>query len=120
MPMNPIDPTPLLRALLVGILAAWLAACSSNTGPAGSTNSGISLGSGSSANDPVSPDYAVAYIKRTLPSATNPNAMPLDDDLRVQRIWNGPADVWLRESASPSASEANITASVTNGQWDVR
>jgi len=118
--MNPIDPTPLSRALLVGILAVWLAACSSNTGPAGSTNSGISLGSGSSSTDPVSPDYAIAYIKRTLPSATNPDATPLNDDLRVQRNWNGPADVWLRESASPSASEINITASVTNGQWDVR
>ena len=70
----------------------------------GGSNGGISLGSGSSSNDPVSPDFAIAYIKRTLPKATDPNAITLEDDLRVQRVWNGPADVLVRERASPPAA----------------
>jgi hypothetical protein len=75
------------------------------------------------ANDPVSPDYPVAYIKRALPSTTDPNAKPLADDLRVQRgqkIFNGPADVFLRLQASPTAAEKNLTGAITNGTWDVR
>jgi len=108
------------RLLLVGAAAIALGACSSSAGTDGSSNSGISLGNSGSSNDPVSPDFAIAYIKRTLPDPNDPNAMPLTDDLRVQRIWNGPADVYLRQSASPSASEVNITASLTNGLWDAR
>jgi hypothetical protein len=109
------------RALLGGALAL-LAACSSTTGPGGSAsgNGGISLGSGSSQNDPVSPDFPIAYVKRALPSAANAAMMPLNDDLRVQRVWNGPADVWLRERASTTAADTNITTSVTGGAWDVR
>ncbi len=108
------------RALFAGMLAVAIAACSSSEGTAGGSNSGISLGNSGSGNDPVSPDFPIAYIKRTLPNPTDPNAITLVDDLRVQRVWNGPADVYLRQSASPSASEVNITASVTGGNWDVR
>jgi hypothetical protein len=108
------------RALVAGLLAAAIAACSSSTGTAGGSNSGISLGNSGSSNDPVSPDFAIAYIKRTLPNPLDPNAITLEDDLRVQRIWNGPADVYVRQSASPSASAINITGAVTNGTWDVR
>ncbi len=107
------------RLLLVGALAAALAACSSSDGVSGS-NSGISLGNSGGSNDPVSPDFAIAYIKRTLPDPTDPNAITLVDDLRVQRVWNGPADVYLRQSASPSATEVNITGSITKGLWDAR
>jgi hypothetical protein len=126
MPMNTIDSALLKlarRALLVGFLAALAAACSSSEGTggvSGGSNGGISLGSGSSANDPVAPDFAVAYIKRTLPNATDPNAVQLVDDLRVQRVWNGPADVWVREAASPSANEKNVTASIPGCPCDVR
>jgi Hydrazine synthase alpha subunit middle domain/WD40-like Beta Propeller Repeat len=108
------------RAVLVTIFVTALAACSSSDGTAGGSNSGISLGNSGSANDPVSPDFGIAYVKRTLPDPNDPNAITLQDDLRVQRVWNGPADVYVRQSASPSASEMNITASITNGMWDVR
>lgn len=111
------------RALLVCALGALASACASSDGTVGangSSNSGISLGTGGSTNDPVSPDFAIAYIKRTLPDPTDPNAITLVDDLRVQRVWNGPADVYLRDSASPSAPEKNITFAVTGGKWDVR
>ncbi len=113
--MNMVNPTLLGRAqrlLVVAALAALAAACSSSEGTAGGSNGGISLGSGGSSNDPVSPDFGIAYIKRTLPKATDPKAITLEDDLRVQRVWNGPADVLVRERASPSASEKNVTAGV--------
>lgn len=100
------------RLLVVGLIAMLAAACSSSDGTAGSSSGGISLGSGSSANDPVSPDFGIAYIERALPKTTDPNAITLVDDLRVQRVWNGPADVLVRERASPSATEKNITASI--------
>lgn len=108
--------------LVIALFALVTAGCSSSEGTSGNggSNSGISLGGGGSANDPVSPDFAFAYIKRTLPSTTSPTATPLQTDLRIQRIWNGPADVWLRERASPSAQEINVTNSVTGGKWDVR
>jgi len=113
-------PTRAWRALLAAAFAAVLAACSSSEGTAGGSNSGISLGNSGSGNDPVSPDFAIAYIKRTLPNPNDPNAITLVDDLRVQRVWNGPADVYLRQSASPSASEINITGAMSGGTWDAR
>ena len=111
------------RALLACAFGILLVACASSDGTVGangSSGSGISLGSGGTTNDPVAPDFAIAYIKRTLPDPNDPNAITLQDDLRVQRVWNGPADVVLRQSASPSAPEQNITFQVTKGQWDVR
>lgn len=113
--MDTVNQTLLGRAqrlLAVALVAMLAAACSSSDGGAGNT-SGIGLGSGSSANDPVSPDFAIAYVKRTLPNPADPNAITLVDDLRVQRVWNGPADVWVRERASPTANDKNITASMT-------
>ncbi len=121
--MTTILSIPLKRicgVLAVGLMATVLGACSSSEGTAGGNNSGISLGTSGSSNDPVSPDFGIAYIKRTLPDPKDPNAITLEDDLRIQRVWNGPADVYLRQAASPSASEMNITAAVTNGLWDVR
>jgi hypothetical protein len=101
-------------AILLG--AAVAAGCSSGGW------SSATIGA-KAANDPVSPDYPVAYVKRVLPSAADKNATPLADDLRVQRgkaIFNGPADVFLRLQASPAASEKNLTGSITKGTWDVR
>jgi hypothetical protein len=105
----------LLSLAAATALVALVAACSS-----GSAGSGVALGDPQSPGDAVAPDYPIAYIKRTLPAANDPNAKPLVDDLRVQRVWNGPADVWVRDRAAPSAAERNITVAVTNGTWDVR
>ncbi len=102
-----------LFALLVGCVSLT-GACSSGL------ERDVSLGNSGSTNDGAAPDFAIAYIRRTLPSPSDPNATPLVDDLRIQRVWNGPADVWLRERADPTALESNITAAVTNGAWDVR
>jgi hypothetical protein len=101
-------------AVALAACTALVAGCSS--GP----ERDISLGNTGSTNDGAAPDYAVAYIRRTLPTPNDPNAIALVDDLRIQRVWNGPADVWLRERAAPTALEINITAQVTAGKWDVR
>lgn len=102
-------------ALLAGVLVVATSACSS-----GGAGSGVAIGSGQSTNDPVSPDYAIAYVRRPLRDTSDPDVEPFEDDPRVQRVWNGPADVWFRERAAPSAVERNITERVTRGLWDVR
>jgi hypothetical protein len=104
---------------LVGACAAFaasfvLGACSS-----GDAGNGVAIGSGQAANDPVAPDFAIAYVKRPLRDAADPNGA-FQEDPRVQRVWNGPADVYLRERATPSATERNVTARLTEGRWDVR
>ncbi|MFO0335988.1 MAG: TolB family protein, partial [Pseudomonadota bacterium] len=99
----------------VAALVAGTAGCSS-----GSAGGGVAIGSPTSAGDPVSPDFPVAYIRRQLPDPADPDAEPLEDDLRVQRVWNGPADVFVRDRAAPSAFERNVTERITRGAWDVR
>lgn len=90
--------------------ALLLGACQSKEG------GGINIGSGQD-TDPVVVDFPVAYIKRTLPTGM---ADPFDPDLRQQRNFDGPADVYLRDRANPGALERNISARITNGLWDVR
>src|SRR5215472_10550376 len=107
-----------VRALAMAAAAALAGACSSGGWSA------LTVGA-TAANDPVSPDYPVAYIKRTLPNLTaNPMALPLTDDIRIQRggnkVFNGPADVFLRAQASRAAAEQNLTGSITQGTWDAR
>ncbi|HTQ37301.1 MAG TPA: hypothetical protein VMH77_09730 [Steroidobacteraceae bacterium] len=79
-----------------GVIASFvvlLAACSSG--------GSIDIGRGQQA-DPGTVDFPVAYVKRTIPAD--------DDDLRQQRDTTPDADLYLRASASPSATEINITA----------
>jgi Hydrazine synthase alpha subunit middle domain len=102
-------------AAVVAATAMVLSGCSSGG------LSGATLGK-TAQNDPVSPDFPVAYIKRKLPAspAAGATGTTLVDDVRVQRVWNGPADVYMRLSASPSATETNITGTLTQGRWDAR
>jgi hypothetical protein len=80
---------------------------------------GVSLGSGQGA-DPATVDFPLAYVKRTLP--TDPQAMQPEDDARLLQTFNVDADLFLRDRASPSAPERNVTQRVTGDteQWDVR
>ena len=91
------------RTLIVAACAAFVAACASSEGGS------VAIGSSGSSNDPVSPDFAIAYIKRTLPDRASKTVKPLADDLQLQCVWNGPAELWVRERASPSANETNVT-----------
>jgi hypothetical protein len=85
--------------------ATVLAACSGS----GSVN----VGSGQTA-DPATVDFPIFYVKRTIPE--NP------DDIRQLRDAVGDADLFMRDRASPSAPERNITERVTGTEdvYDVK
>ena len=96
---------PRLRALMCLAGTCVLAACSSG----GSVN----LGSGQSP-DPATVDFPIFYVKRTIPPR---NA----DDLRQLRDAIPDADLYMRDRASPSAPERNITERITGTDlYDVR
>ncbi|HXW09769.1 MAG TPA: hypothetical protein VD737_04085, partial [Steroidobacteraceae bacterium] len=70
---------------------------------------------GGQSPDPVVLDFPVAYVKR---------AVPLDDamqqDARNLLDFQPGGDLYLRDRASPSAPERNLTSAVTLGEGDVR
>ncbi|MGH8253505.1 MAG: hypothetical protein ACRES2_05640 [Steroidobacteraceae bacterium] len=67
-------------------------------------------------------DFGIAYIKRTLP--TDPadlQTMRDLDDLTHQRPFWSKADVYIRDKATPSGTERNITTRVTGTDfYDIR
>ena len=92
------------RMLATVLLLACLCACSGNA-HIDVANSQIA--------DPATVDFPVFYVKRTIP--------PKADDLRVMRDLVPTADLFKRDSASPSANETNITARVTaKAAYDVK
>ena len=64
-------------------------------------------------------DLAIAYVKRPIPivPASNPPQM-VDSDVRIPAAFNAGGDVYVRSSASPSASETNITLCLTDPDVD--
>jgi hypothetical protein len=105
-----IDGMRLLGSLLA---ATVLCACSSK--------GDVSIGSGQS-SDTTTVDFSIAYVKRVLP--TDPadlQDLRDADDLTQQRDLWSKADVFVRDKASPSGVERNITARITgNNFYDVR
>jgi hypothetical protein len=71
--------------------------------------------------DQVLPNLAIAYIKRPIPiqPASNP-PVPVDPDVREPTAFNAGGDLYIRDNASPSAPEQNITACITGGTGDVK
>ena len=67
---------------------------------------------------PVLLDYPIAYVKRTIP--VNNQGEPANIDLLDLEEFNPGADLFLRDRASPSAAEKNITLQFTGGQGDVK
>lgn len=67
---------------------------------------------------PVLLDYPIAYVKRTIP--VNNQGEPANIDLLDLEEFNPGADLFLRDRASPSAAEKNITFQFTGGQGDVK
>jgi hypothetical protein len=64
-------------------------------------------------------DFPIFYVKKAVP--VNMTGALVQDDLRIMRDIVPGADLYMRGSASPSASESNITARLTSGQsWDVK
>ncbi|MFO1401068.1 MAG: hypothetical protein U1F30_07625 [Steroidobacteraceae bacterium] len=102
-----------LRVLTTLLGAALLTACGARGDPA--------IGGGQSAGT-ATVDFAIAYIRRELP--TDP-ALLADlrglDDIRRHRTYWTRADVYLRDRASPSGIERNLTASITStGLYDIK
>jgi hypothetical protein len=111
-----------LRTLGLALAAVLVAACSSR--------GNLSIGSGqSSAGQNV--DFAIAYIKRSIPAGNTSDdtaalaKLRAKDDVTLPRNFWSQADVYLRSAANPQGVETNITASVTSQVtgmefWDVK
>jgi len=116
MSLRPVGSASRRRAqLLAAVLAVTLAACAGNgSGGSGSVNIANSQG-----GDPATVDFPIFYVKRPVP--TNAAGLLVQDDLRILRDLVAGADLYMRQSASPSAIETNITARVTAGaRYDVK
>lgn len=98
-------------ALAVAVACSVLAACS---GGGGGTD--VTIGSGQN-QDPVTLDFPVFYVKRPVP---DPEDDMMEDDARVLRRFEIGADLFMRDRASVSAPEVNLTAAQTEGLGDVR
>jgi hypothetical protein len=98
------------RCFPVILLAVVLAGC-------GSTGDGsVGIGSGQSP-DPVAPDFAIAYTKG--PLFDKNDKVQQRSDLRDPRRFNVGTDLYVRDRASPSAAERNVTLRETQGTGDV-
>jgi hypothetical protein len=106
-------------ALLPIALLSLLSACSSGS----SSDDEIRIGSGQSGSTGSisSGDFPIFYVKRTTPVIADAVEDSLDDVRRV-RVFNTNADLYMRDRASPSAAERNITARIhpANERWDVK
>ncbi|HEY0682511.1 MAG TPA: hypothetical protein VGD45_09280 [Steroidobacter sp.] len=98
--------------LLMSAIAALLSGCDSGGG-----GTDVTIGSGQN-SDPVTLDFPVFYVKRPVPD-------PEDDELanadarELLRFEIG-ADLYMRDRASTSAPEVNLTAEQTQGLGDIR
>jgi len=98
------------RGLLASaVLFAAAAGCTSSDG------GGSLAPSGGQNPDPVVLDFPIAYIKRPVPAADLPAS-----DARELLDFQPGADLYVRDRASPSASDRNVTTEITLGEGDVR
>lgn len=102
-----------MAALAAGTLVLVLSACSSDGG--GGTD--VTIGSGQNGGDPVTLDFPVFYVKRPVPAPDADNDVT---DARELRRFEPGADLYMRLTASPSSPETNLTASITQGNGDIR
>ena len=83
------------------------------------TLTGCGGGTGAEGPDPGIVDYPIAYVKRPVPVDNNGN--PLQPDLRDPAADAGAGgDLYLRSRATATATETNITGTITGGTGDVR
>jgi hypothetical protein len=110
----------LVRSLaLPGILAGLLTLTACSKGSSDQDSIRIGSGQTTSSGTVNGVDYPIFYVKRVTPDFTAPNT---DDDVRHLRVYSTNADLYMRDRASPSATEHNITARVhpDNELWDVK
>lgn len=75
-------------------------------------------GGGRQSADPVVLDFPIAYVKRTL--EIGPQGVALLADVRQLGIYTAGGDLYVRDRATASADERNITRRLTGGLGDVR
>lgn len=98
-----LSPNAILTAIV--LMALFLAGCQGE----------------SQAPDPVVKDFPIAYVKRAVPTVMVDGVEQIaPTDIRVSQVFQAGGDLYLRDRASPSADERNITATVTQGDGDVR
>ncbi len=95
------------------LAAALLAACSSG---------GTVTIADSQPADSQTTDYAIAFIKRTVPTTgTGAAAVMTQDDLRLPRAYFPQANLYLLNPTSAGGTEINITSRVTQGgNYDIK
>ena len=96
--------------IAVAIAPLLLAACGGGDGSVG-------VGQGQQP-DPVAPDFAIAYTKG--PLFDEDMDLQQSADLRNLQRCNIGTDLYLRDRASPTAVEKNITIGETEGMGDVQ
>jgi hypothetical protein len=94
----------------VGVLSIALAACG------GGGDGGVGVGT-SQEPDPVAVDFPIAYTKG--PLLDDQMQLQSSTDLRDVQRFNVGTDLYLRDRASPTAAERNITLDQTDGLGDV-
>ena len=101
---------PKHSGVLLALCAVLLSACGGGGG-----GDKVAIGGGQS-SDPVVLDFPVFYVKRPVPTQQMANQI---DARRLRRFEIG-ADLYMRDRASSSAPETNLTGSITEGLGDVR
>ena len=102
----------LKRFWLLGLAAAALAGCGGGGG-----DGSVGVGQGQDP-DPVAPDFPIAYTKG--PLFDEDDALQASTDLRDVQRFNVGTDLYMRDRASPTAVERNITFRETQGLGDVQ
>lgn len=100
-------PKKLFTPLFAVVLISALTACTEST--SGSKVTGA---------DPGVLEAPIAFVKRPVPVDDNDNQ--IQSDLRDPLFFAAGGDIYLRSNSTVTATEKNITASVTGGQGDVK
>lgn len=101
----------LLGPAVLSAASALLAACG------GGEDGGVDI-AGGQGPDPVVLDVPIAYIKRPVP--VDDEGTLIASDARELLSFDIGADLYVRDRASPSAPERNVTGAMTQGLYDVR
>ena len=99
------------RVLALAFAGVTVAACS------GDGDGSVGIGSGQDP-DPVAPDFAIAYTKGPL-FDEDMNLQTTTDLRNILRFAVG-TDLYVRDRASPTAPERNVTMRFTQGTGDVQ
>ena len=98
------------RVLALALAVTAVAACS------GEGDGSVGVGTGQDP-DPVAPDFPIAYTKGPLNNADDD--LQVSTDVRVILRFAVGTDLFLRDRASPTAPERNVTLRFTQGKGDV-